>query len=333
MDRTSIELENERLKSSWDCFPSEHLAKYLGVEEQDQRINTHSILTRALLVDSLWPGEFDALIDEELRFGVVMTWLLQELKAGVDRWQLLAELEAAAPGAKLPGIVRETACWLQSGGCPVPDYLGEALRFTEPDQPAWYLFEPALNTFRGIWASQLRRPVSEPVAVLEVACGSGNDYRAIRDCGLAEHIRYAGFDISWRNICNAREQFPEAGFFEASILNSGLPDDSFDYVFVHDLLGHLSPEGLELALAEIVRITRKEAWLHCYNVACIERHEVLPFFAYFRNRLSIPQLTGSLARLGATAEVWLLSEMLDRKFGYVPEYTATSGTLLVRKGA
>ena len=76
MDQDAIELENERLKASWDCFPAEHLATYLSIDEQDQRINTHSILTRALLIDTLWPGKFDAWIDEELRFGIVMTWLL-----------------------------------------------------------------------------------------------------------------------------------------------------------------------------------------------------------------------------------------------------------------
>jgi hypothetical protein len=72
-DKMNIDLENERLKTSWDCFPAEHLATYLRIGEQDQRINTHSILTRALLIDTLWPGKFDTLIDEELRFGVVMT--------------------------------------------------------------------------------------------------------------------------------------------------------------------------------------------------------------------------------------------------------------------
>ena len=70
MNKTGIDMENERLKASWDCFPAEHLAIYLSLGEQDQRINAHSILTRALLADTLWPGKFDALIDEELRLYV-----------------------------------------------------------------------------------------------------------------------------------------------------------------------------------------------------------------------------------------------------------------------
>ncbi len=331
MNKESIELENERLKASWDCFPAEHLATYLGIGEQDQRINTHSILTRALLIDTLWPGKFDALIDEELRFGVVMTWLLQELKSGVTRVDLLDELCASTPSQRIPEIIRKTGAWLQTDTCPIPDYLSEALMFRNHDQPVWYLFEPALNTFSGLWSSRLAGLNSERIHVLELACGSGNDYKAIRDFGLAAHIAYSGFDISWKNICNACAKFPGENFFEASILNSGLPDNSFDYIFVHDLLGHLSPDGLEVAISEIMRITRKEAWLHCYNVAPIERHETHPFQSYYRNRLSIPQFTASLGKAGASAEVISISDMLYHKFHFAPEYTATSGSFIARK--
>jgi hypothetical protein len=31
----------------------------------------------------------------------------------------------------------------------------------------------------------------------------------------------------------------------------------FDYIFVHDMIGHLSPRGMEVALGEIMRIVRK----------------------------------------------------------------------------
>jgi len=331
MDTRSIELENQRLKASWDCFPPEHLARYLGIEEQDQRINTHSILTRALLVDTLWPGKFDALIDEELRFGVVMTWLLQELRSGTSRNELWDELNTATPGGRIPGLVRQTADWLQMDACPLPDYLSDALLYTESDLPAWYLFEPALNTFAGIWKSQICGLSAEPIEVLEVACGSGNDYKAIHEFGLTTFINYSGFDICWKNIHNARDRFPEAGFFEASILNSGLPDDSFDYVFLHDVLGHLSPEGFQVAVSEIMRITRVEAWLHCFNVADIDQHEIHPFQTYFRNRLSIPRVIETVERSGAEVRVVPISGMLERKLGYVPDYTASSGTFIARK--
>jgi len=331
MDLQGIELENERLKQSWDCFPPEHLASYLGVGEQDQRINTHSILTRSLLADTLWPGNFDALIDEEFRFGVVMTWLLQELREGANRSDLWEGLHGSDQDTEIPALVRQTSEWLQTDACPLPDYLSDALLYAEPDRPAWHLFEPALNTFAGLWRSQLSGLSAGPVKVLEVACGSANDYRAIRDFGFGEHISYSGFDICWKNIHNARDLFPDVDFFEASILNSGLPDDSFDYLFLHDVLGHLSPDGFEVAVREIMRITRVEAWLHCFNVAEIEQHEIHPFQTYYRNRLSIPRVGESLERAGADVQVVPISDMLDKKLGCVPGYTATSGTFIARK--
>jgi len=333
MNKTDIEMENERLKGSWDCFPAEHLATYLSLGEQDQRINAHSIITRSLLADTLWPGKFDALIDEELRFGLVMTWLLQELKSGTDRADLLRELDSSTPSHRIPELLRETAAWLQSDDCPITDYMTEALMYTEPDQPAWSLFGPALNTFEGLWTRQLSNIPSERVSVLEIACGSGNDYAAIRDYGLAAHIAYAGFDISWKNIHNARNRFPGVDFFEASILDSGLPDHSFDCIFVHDLLGHLSPDGLEVALAEIMRIARKEAWLHCYNVAAIGKHEVYPFQAYYRNRLSIGQMKASIEKTGSAVEFVSISDMLYDKFRFRQKYTEFSGSFLVKKSA
>jgi len=82
-----------------------------------------------------------------------------------------------------------------------------------------------------------------------------------------------------------------------------------------------------------MRITREEAWLHCYNVADIEQHEIHPFQTYYRNRLSIPRVVESLERTGAEVQVVPISGMLDQKLGWVPGYTATSGTFIARRAA
>lgn len=334
MTDLEVELENERLRASWNCFPIEHLDTYLSIEEQDQRINAHSILTRALLVDTLWPGKFDALIDEEMRFGIVMTWLLQRLKAGAERMALLNRILRCADGAEdqgVPEIVRATAKWLQGDGCAIPDYISDALISFDPGRFQSLLGESALDTFYGIWAAQLKGLTAGPIRVLEVACGSGNDFQAIRDCGIGAFIRYSGFDISSKNIENARRKFPEVDFFEASILNSGLENESFDYVFAHDVIGHLSGEGMDCALHEIMRIVREEAWIHCYNAVEIPRHEIRPFEQYFRNRISIPQFCASLTALGGSVRVIPLPDLLRRKFGFVQDYTATSATFIATK--
>lgn len=331
MDRSAIEVENERLRLSWNWMPEAHLATYLGVMEQDQRINTHSILTRALLADTLWPGMFDGLINEELRFGVVMTWLLEQVKSGRDRFKLIDDMCSPTRAAAFPTVMQETVAWLQTSSCPITDYASEALMHVPLDQPHSYLSESALNTFMMLWSSQLADLRADRITVIEIACGSGNDYKAIRDFGLAAHISYSGFDISWKNVRNAQVLFPGVNFFEASVLDSGLLDNAFDYAFVHDLLGHLSPDGMELALTEIMRIVRKEAWIHCYNAADIKCHEIRPFKLYFRNRLSIPKFVESLEKCGASVDVIDISTMLNRKFGFVPNYTASSVSFIARK--
>ena len=326
-----IDRENERLRQSWNALPITHLADYLSIEEQDQRINTHSILTRALLIDTLWPDRFSAWIDEELRFGLVMSWLLQALRSGVRREVLLETLLEDGPDDSVPRLLRDTVAWLQTADCPLPDYVSEALLFRHPDHPDWYLSESAMDTFASLWPALLPTPAAPRLSLLEIACGSGNDYAAIERFGLAAHIDYAGFDISWKNVQNARSRFPGVRFFESSILNSDLPDASFDILFVHDLIGHLSADGMETALKEIMRIVRREAWLHCHNVADIERHEIRPFRLYHKNRLSYRQLSASLEAAGATVETVPLSGLLEGKFGYAPDYTAAAGTFIARQ--
>jgi ubiquinone/menaquinone biosynthesis C-methylase UbiE len=192
---------------------------------------------------------------------------------------------------------------------------------------------PVCAKERRVWRTLLADLPSERVDVLEIACGSGNDYATLQDIGLSAHIAYSGFDICGKNILNARARFPGVNIFEASILNAGLPDHGFDYLFVHDLIGHLSPEGMEVALREIMRLVRKEAWIHCYNVIDADRHDIRPISPYYRTRISAAQLTASLVQAGAEVEAVSISALLDHKFQYAPEYTSTACTFIARKRA
>ena len=310
-----------------------HLMKCWAKEKENLN-DADQWRTRALLADTLWPKKFSGLINEELRFGIVMTWLYEKLKAGADRFKLLDELGGGRPkkGSEIPEAIRQTAAWLRGADCPIPNYVTDALMFLTPDQPGTLLFEPALNTFLNLWTSQLRGLSAEKISVLEIACGSGNEYRALDEFGLAAHINYSGFDIASKNIANATKNFPGVKFFEASILNSGLPDNSTDYIFLHDVLGHLSLEAMEIALKEIMRIVRKEAWLHCFNAADIPEHVNHPVELYHRNRLSISRLTESLRAAGAAdVEAIPISAMLQNKFHFTQDYTASAVTFIVRK--
>ena len=98
--------EDRSLRWSWDQYPAEHLDRYLVQGIEDPRINCQSILTRALIVDTLWPGEFDALINDELRFGAVLVWLTEQLRAQVTGEEILQALHTQ--NARVPTFVSET---------------------------------------------------------------------------------------------------------------------------------------------------------------------------------------------------------------------------------
>ena len=84
--------ESNLLRHSWERHAAETLDTYLVSGVEDPRINVQSILTRGLLCDALFPGRFARLIDEELRFGFVMTWLLTHLQLGIKKQSIMAAI-------------------------------------------------------------------------------------------------------------------------------------------------------------------------------------------------------------------------------------------------
>ena len=183
------------------------------------------------------------------------------------------------------------------------NYITLALQNHEASLP-----EIALETFAEIWKAELAdREVEEPLRLLEAACGSANDYRFLHSSGFAPFIQYAGFDISPKNIDNARRRFPDepgADFFVASAFDTGLSDGAFDFVFAHDLFEHLSPDGLEAAFGELLRVTGRQAWLHFFNLSTTAaEHEIVPVDRYHWNLLSLPQLEKLIPDSFAAPEV------------------------------
>jgi SAM-dependent methyltransferase len=323
-----FDTENEMLRQSWDKYDHDHLDTYLVSGVEDPRINCQSILTRSLLVDTLWPDEFTDLIDAELRFGTVMTWILAQLESGRDGNEMF---DAVSGKVCNNGLVTETFDWLQTESCPIPDYISAALIKSGLADYGALIGESALNTFREVWRAELADKTADTISVLEPACGSANDFRFLNDFGLAKFIEYSGFDISEKNVENANMRFPNERFFVGSILDSGLPDDSFDYVVVHDLFEHLSIEGLQRALDEVRRIARKEAWLHFFNVADIDDHIVQPVDQYYWNTLSLNRLTASCVRSGAEVQVVPIPELLRDKFCVETCANPNAVTILMKK--
>lgn len=323
-------VEELNLKASWDCWPSDYLDRYLVSGVEDPRINAQSILTRALLADALCPGYFDGLITEELRFGAVLTWILQQLKMGLTRHELLDALESPGP-PDVPEFVRKTYAWLQDEACPIPDYITTALSCFDPDLPRHYLSDFALDTFMTIWSEQLAPPPDATLSVLEVACGSANDHRFLHRSGLARLFRYTGIDIAAKNIANATKHFPEADFRVGSILTTAFPDSSYDCVFCHDLIEHLSLGATERALEEMFRIAKHEVILHFFNAKWSGAHEVVPIRRYYRNRVSMEMVTTFFERGGARVTCLEIARWLREKIGTCGYHNANAFSLIVDK--
>ena len=325
-----FESENAGLTWSWDRYPQEHLDTYMVADLEDPRINCQSILSRALIADSLWPDEFTDLIDAELRFGVVLSWILGQLHCGLSRHDLWASIENDKEDA-CPQVISETYQWLQSDQCPIPNYMFAALERGNPDRPEQLLSEGALNTFSDLWRMTLSGRHAHKVSVLEPACGSANDYRFIERSGLAEFITYTGIDISSKNIANAKQRYPDVDFRAASILETGFEDAAYDIVFVHDLFEHLSPDALNAALSEVIRVARSQAWLHFFNVKGCKDHQVRPVERYHWNTLSIERLQLQLTELGGQVETVSIPDLLMKKFGDYTYHNPDAVTLLVCK--
>lgn len=323
-------VEELNLKSSWDGLPSEYLDRYLVSGVEDPRINAQSILTRALLADALHPGRFDALIAEELRFGAMLTWILQQLEKGAARYELLDALES--PGsADIPEFIRKTYARLQDQACPIPDYITAALSCFDYDLPRTSLSDLALGTFMTIWSEQFSQPSDATISVLEAACGSANDYRFLHQCGLAPSLRYTGIDIAARNITNARRHDPNADFRVQSILETGFPDSVYDWVFCHDLIEHLSPGAMERALAEMFRIARNVVVLHFFNAKASGEHEIVPVRRYFRSQVSVEKTAKFFEHLGAWVTCLEMAKWLREKIGASGYHNPNAFSLIVDK--
>jgi len=88
-------------------------------------------------------------------------------------------------------------------------------------------------------------------AVLEPMCGSGSTAQYL----LSKGARLSGLDISPALMETFKNKYPQATAICGSILDTGLPGESFDAVFVVGGLHHVQPH-LDAAVDEIYRILR-----------------------------------------------------------------------------
>ena len=306
--------ESDKLLRSWMRHDAAMLRDYLVASVEDPRINVQSALTRHFLTRRLTGERFGRLMVEEYRFCAVMNWLARVPGLGDEetRGALRYALERGADnveGIEVPAFVLEArrSLPIQVAGMVVPDYLGEALE----GRPG------VRDTFLGLWraALDLAAPAGPRPTVLEVACGSANDYRALAACGLGGLIDYTGIDLCPRNIDNAREIFPGARFETGNVFAIDAADHAFEQVFTHDLFEHLSPEGIEAAVGEICRVARRQVSVGFFHLDEIPEHQIQPVEDYHWNLLAMERMRESFAARGFTAQVIHVGTFLRQQTG------------------
>jgi SAM-dependent methyltransferase len=323
---TNFETESENLRNAWLRHPPEFLDSYLIQGVENPCINPQSITLRHLIVDALFPGAHRELAEQEMLYSACVCATIAAAGCGMfDPFTAALEGE---PGA--------------DAIFPLPQFLKD-LRDKKPALPfslrsVWQqILQSILNSynsftspFESLWRERLRSTIATRPKMLEVACGSANDYRYFERFGLAKFIDFTGVDICATNIANARRRCPAGTFLEADALALPFPDQSFDFFCTFDLFEHLSLAAMRQALREAVRVTRRTLWLSFFQLEDRAEHLEVPSPPYYLNILSAGQLLEELTSLGCTATVIDLPAECSRKFPGCQHYNPRARIIAAR---
>ena len=318
-----LKRETELLVKSWQQHDEAFLRDYLVADVEDPRINVQSIFTRQFLIEARFDKRFAALMDQELRFATVMNWWLELAKKSVGAEELQAIHHALATGAdnaeglEIPHFVSRTFAALpaQVNGITIPNYFGNLFVGARFEVKTPNVEEDNISTFQKLWRSALAQEEHQGTSVLEPACGSANDYRFLDTFGIARLLNYTGFDLCEKNISNARALFPSARFDVGNVFEIHAPDRSFDFCFAHDLLEHLSIPAMELAVAEMCRVTRKALCVGFFNMDERAEHFDRPTDDYHWNTLSQARTKTLFERHGFSVQAIHIDTFLRQRFG------------------
>ena len=267
----------------------------------------------------------------ELRFSLVMNWLLKLLKQQIKVGQLQAILDALitketeAEGIEIPSYISDTFATLA-----LPNYICDVLNWTPVESTDEPIPEYLLSTFQRIWSEVLAEEQSQRISVLEPACGSANDYRFIESFGISRFIDYTGFDLCEKNIHNAKQMFPEVDFKTGNILEIQAEDNTLDYCIVQDVFEHLSLEAMEVAISEICRVTRRGICAGFFNMYESQEHIIKTVDDYYWNKLSLIGTKAIFEQHASKVEAIHIDKFLAKKFDYSDLHNKDAYTLVIK---
>jgi SAM-dependent methyltransferase len=297
---------------------------------EDPHINVQSILTRHFLITQFFGDRFDDLMEQELRFALVVNWLLGLLKTCIRPGRLHFILDALlageeqVEGMKIPPYVSETFSALA-----LPNYICDLLCWAPVETTEAPIPDCLMSTFQMIWREVLADEQPQRISVLEPACGSANDYQFIEAYGIARLLDYTGFDLCDKNISNARCIFPNVCFKVGNVLEIEAENKAFGYCFVHDLFEHLSIEAMEAAISEICRVTYKGICAGFFNMHDGKRHKIQLVGDYHWNNLSMAGTRAIFERHASKVQVIHIDTFLRSKFHCEDAHNKGAYTLIV----
>jgi len=336
-----LKLETEKLTRSWLRHDSGWLSDYLVAGVEDPRLNLQSVFSRHFLIYALAGNQFEPLMEQEYRFAAAQNWVLELGSVVAEAEELHALLHALRLGAdnaegleiprwvvKLFGALPAEAC-----GTQVPNYLERLLTHSRFENGKIVPDAEALNLFASLWKDALRKfggETARGLTVLEPACGSANDYRFLEAYGLAGLVDYTGFDLCESNVHNARNQFPAVKFNVGNVFEIAAPDGAYDVCFVHDLLEHLSPAGLQKAVAELCRVCRRGLCVNFFQMNEMPEHVIRPVEEYHWNTLSMERVREKFLAHGFSGQVFHIGRFLREKVGADTTHNPNAYTFLLQ---
>jgi ubiquinone/menaquinone biosynthesis C-methylase UbiE len=192
-------------------------------------------------------------------------------------------------------------------------------------------FDERASTYAERWRQTLSGRRARRLRVVELACGSANDYRAMADYGLARFLDYTGIDLNAKNIDNAKRRFPDVDFRVGSILQLPIQDGSVDYVLAFDIFEHLSLSAMQVALDEAVRVSRRGLYFAFFRMADVPEHVEEPRGAYHYNLLSASRIREYLDQHYPSVEVLHISGFLLERFGYEHSYNSRAYSVVAQR--
>jgi ubiquinone/menaquinone biosynthesis C-methylase UbiE len=289
--------EERLLRWSWSSQDAGGLDEYLVVGWQDPRINVQSILVRHALVRRIFGPGFEDVMRAEIAFAIELNEVLR--------------LESARTNVRLGAFLD-------------PDRRAEIHDVTR-------VIADRESDFQERWRAALASRTAPKVSVLELACGSANDYRAFADYGLAPFLDYLGIDLNPKNVANARRRFPAVRFELGNAMATKQADRSFDVVIASDVFEHLPIPVAAQVLAEAARVARHAVVLSFFNMAEVAEHDDRPVAAYHWNLLSRARYEEALAASFATVAVTPIASWLKQDFAYEHTYNPGAYTFIAQR--